>query len=140
MERLSDREVIPLEEERLRLEKRVVEVSDATLSIVTHEHAETLTGDLLSEAYVVERRPIGCFVDVSPEVRTEGESTVYPVVEEVLVKRLMLREEIRVTPRRTVTPFSETVTLRRQQASLEQRDPNPQSLTPSTHTENETLT
>ena len=129
MERLDDPQIIPLEEERVRLEKRVVEVAEATLSIVTHEHSETLKGDLLSEAYVVERRPIGRLVDVSPEVRTDGDSTIYPVVEEVLVKRLMLREEIRVTPNRTLTPFDETVTLRQQQASIERREPRPHVLT-----------
>ncbi len=59
---------------------------------------------------------------MSPEVRTEGESTVYPVMEEVLVKRLLLREEIRITPNRSLAPFSETVALRRQHASIERGD------------------
>ena len=120
----DDGEVIPLLEERARLETRVVETSSVTLKIETREHLETLTGELLSEAYVVERRPVGRYVDVSPEVRTEGDSTVYPVVEEVLVKRLLLREEIRVTPKRVVTPFSETVSLNRQEASFEREDPS----------------
>jgi stress response protein YsnF len=122
MERLSDVEVIPLVEERAYVEKRVVETSDATLAITTHEQSQTLTGDVLSASYVIERRPVGRFVDAPPEVRMEGESTVYPIVEEVLVKRLMLREEIRVTPTRTRTPFSETVALRQQRATLERRD------------------
>ena len=122
MQNPDDAKVVPILEERVRIERRVVELSSATLKIETHEHAETVSGELLSEAYIVERRPVGRFVDVSPEVRTEGESTVYPVVEEVLVKRLLLREEIRVTPKRTLTPFHETVALRRQKASLDRQD------------------
>ena len=119
MERLNDPEVIPLLEERARLEKRTVELSRDVLRIQTREHAETLTGDLLSEAYVIERRPVGEFVDVSPEPRTEGDSTIYPVIEEVFVRRLLLREEIRITPKRTHTPYRETVTLRRQEATVD---------------------
>ena len=119
----TDTEVIPLLEERAHVERRVVELSSATLKIETREHVETLSGELLSEAYIVERRPVGRFVEVSPQVRTEGETTVYPVVEEVLEKRLLLREEVRITRQRTLSPYSEAVALRRQDASVEQREP-----------------
>lgn len=122
MERLNDPEIIPLFEERARIEKTVVETSHDILKIETRDYAESLTDELLSEACIVERRPVGRFVDVAPEVRIEGESTIYPVIEEVMVKRLLLREEVTVTRKRTLTPYSETVVLRRQQATVARGD------------------
>ncbi|MFD1693079.1 DUF2382 domain-containing protein [Azotobacter chroococcum] len=56
-----------------------------------------------------------------PQVRQEGDVTVIPVLEEVLVveKRLVLKEELRV--RRVVheEPHSVPVTLRREQVTVE---------------------
>jgi stress response protein YsnF len=42
-------------------------------------------------------------IDHVPPVRVEGDTTIVPVVEEVLVveKRLILREEVRLTARRS---------------------------------------
>ena len=119
MEQLSEPEVIPLLDERARVEKRVVERSHDHLKISTRDYTVKLSDELRSESYTIERRPIGDFVDVAPEVRVEGDTTIYPVFEEVMVKRLVLREEIRVTPRRTSTPYRETVTLRQQVAAVE---------------------
>ena len=46
----------------------------------------------------VERVAIGCYVDVVPPSRQEGDVLVVPIVDEVVLveKRLLLREEIRI--------------------------------------------
>ncbi len=51
--------------------------------------------------------------------------TVVPVYEEVLVvqKKLVLREEVRLTTRREPLPGPERVTLRRQQVEVERLPP-----------------
>jgi uncharacterized protein (TIGR02271 family) len=68
----------------------------------------------------IERVPIGREIDVPPEVRIEGDTTIIPVVEEVVVvkRRLVLREEIRVRRRRVEQAERVSVTLRRERAEV----------------------
>jgi stress response protein YsnF len=63
------------------------------------------------------RVPIDREIDTVPEVRTDGEVTIIPVVEErvVLTKRLILREEIHVRRHRSVETVQVPVSLRRQE-------------------------
>ena len=60
-------------------------------------------------------------VDVAPGIRTEGETTIYPLIEEqlVLTKQLILKEEIRVTRRETHRRDTQSVTLRRERLVVE---------------------
>ena len=105
--------------ETVRLRKRV------------HEDEEVLDVPVQTEAIEVERVPVGRWLDAPAEVRHEGDTTVYPVVEEVLVveKRLRLVEEVRVTRRQTTRHVQERVGLRREEIVVERdaasRDPNP---------------
>ncbi|MDB5301088.1 MAG: hypothetical protein JWO87_2751, partial [Phycisphaerales bacterium] len=64
-------------------------------------------------------------VEVVPEVRREGDTLIVPLVEEVLVveKRLVLREEVRVTTRRSQTHQPQRVTLRSEEAEIERIAP-----------------
>ena len=80
--------------ETVRLRKRV------------HEDEEVLDVPVQTEAIEVERVPVGRWLDAPADVRHEGDTTVYPVVEEVLVveKRLRLVEEVRVTRRQDNAP------------------------------------
>lgn len=61
----------------------------------------------------IERVPIDRQVETPPPVRQEGDTLIIPIVEEVLVveKRLVVREEVRVTRRRVSEriPVQETV-------------------------------
>jgi hypothetical protein len=65
-------------------------------------HNFTVNESLLEEAVNVERVPVNRFIDEPAETRQEGDVTIVPVMEEVLVvqRRLMLKEEIRITRRR----------------------------------------
>jgi stress response protein YsnF len=53
-----------------------------------------------------------------PMVRHEGETTIVPIVEEVLhiERRLFLKEEVRITRKKTIDQFHDRVTLRYQEA------------------------
>ena len=110
--------------EKVRLHKRV------------HEHEELVDVPVQTEAVEVERVPVGRWVDAPVEVRREGDTTVYPVVEEVLVveKRLRLVEDVRVTRRQETRRIQERVGLRREELVVERdatasrgpdRDPGP---------------
>jgi uncharacterized protein (TIGR02271 family) len=69
----------------------------------------------------VERVPVGTFVDGPVEARVEGDTTVIPVLEEVLVvqRRLRLKEEIRITKRRVEGRATERVTLLSEEVEVE---------------------
>jgi uncharacterized protein (TIGR02271 family) len=113
-------ELIPLAEERLRVEKREVERG----RVVVRKRVETR--EALAEAVLqreelgVERVPLGVPVDAPPPVREEGDVLIVPVVEEQLVvrTRLILKEELRVTRRRREETFREPVRLRAEVAEV----------------------
>jgi uncharacterized protein (TIGR02271 family) len=95
--------------ETVRLRKRV------------HEDEQILDVPVQAETIEVERVPVGRWVDAPPDVRHEGDTTVYPVVEEVLVveKRLRLVEEVHVTCRQTTQRVQERIGLRREEIVVE---------------------
>ena len=71
-------------------------------------------------------------VEAAPPVREEGDTVVIPLVEETLVveKRLMVREEIRITRRRVEARDPRRVTLRSEQVEVDRvppADPSPPS-------------
>ena len=63
----------------------------------------SLDEPLFAEEVVVERVPVNRIVDGPVQTRQEGDTTVIPVIEEVLTvhKRILLREEVRITRKRT---------------------------------------
>jgi stress response protein YsnF len=79
----------------------------------------TLEGELVDVVRVPVDRP----VETMPAVRTEGDLTIVPVVEEVLFveKRLVLKEEIHIRRRLTREVVEMPVKLRRQRAVVERQ-------------------
>jgi len=69
----------------------------------TPERDVTVDEPLFTEDVTVERVPVNRLVDSAPQSRQDGDTTIIPVVEEVITvqKRLLLREEVRITRRRT---------------------------------------
>ena len=107
-------QVIPVVEEKISVGKRELETGRVVVHVTPRLHDETVDVALAEEHVEVERVPVNQFVDGPVSVRQEGDVTVVPVLEEVLVveKRLMLREEVRLTRRREVKRHVEHVTLR----------------------------
>ncbi len=107
-------EVLQLHAERLEVRRRVKQTGEVRVAIQTRSRDEQVDEQLNRRNVTVERVAIDRFVDEMPEVREEGETTVIPVVEEILVRRLFLKEEVRVTRVDTTHAHRETVTLRYQ--------------------------
>ena len=107
--------VLPLAAETIEIGRRVVETGRVTVSTVTSERTETVDVVLSTTRVRVDRVPVGRFVDAIPATRTEGDIVIMPVVEEVVVKRLFLREEVRLVPEVTTRNHQETVPLRVQE-------------------------
>ena len=89
-------------------------------SRTTFTRDELVEVDLKHERVVVERVPVGRIVDAVPPVRQEGDVTIMPVVEEelVVVRRLVLREEVHLRRVHATVPHTETITLRKQHVSV----------------------
>ena len=68
----------------------------------------------------VERVPVNRFVSGTQPVRQDGDVTIVPVYEEVLVveRRLMLKEEVKVTRQRHVRSQRREVELRSEQVEV----------------------
>jgi uncharacterized protein (TIGR02271 family) len=113
--------VVPVVEEQFRVRKRVIEKSRVRVSTSIDERVQVVETPLMSEHVTVERVEINKVVDEAPEVRSEGDVTIIPVFEEVLVveKRLLLREEIHLHWDRTEEVHREEAPLRRETVHIE---------------------
>jgi uncharacterized protein (TIGR02271 family) len=112
---------IPLVEERLAVSRQEVETGRLRVRITVDEHEEKVGAELRHDEVEIRRVPKNEALTELPGVRTDGDVTIIPVVEEQLVveKRLVLVEEIHVV-RRTETERREVpVTLRTEQADIE---------------------
>lgn len=94
-------ETIPLREEVLDVGKRVVQ--GATVRIRTQVESEdrTVAEELATTGVDIVRVPVGRVVEEVPGMRREGDALILPILEEELVvtRRLVLKEEVRITPR-----------------------------------------
>ncbi len=117
-------ETIPLIEERLLVTKRTVTTGKVRLVKSIQTYQENLDEPLAVRTFDIDRVVLNQVVDEAPPVRQEGDTTVYPVVEErmVLTKQLVLKEEVRVTRREAEKRDTQVVTLRREHLSVE-REP-----------------
>ncbi|MGF7214474.1 uncharacterized protein (TIGR02271 family) [Spirosoma lacussanchae] len=122
----TDSVVIPVIEEQLRVETRQVETGRVRLIKAVQEVEETVAVSLTSETVDIERVPVNQTVAEPPPVRYEGDTTVYPVLKEILVieKRLMLVEEVRVTRRRAVSTSAERASVRQETIVIERSGQN----------------
>lgn len=85
-------------EEKISLTKQAVLTGRVRIATQTETVEHRLPAELSSEEIDVVRVPVDRRVDVAPQVTTEGDLTIIPVVEERLVvtRELYLREEIHV--------------------------------------------
>jgi stress response protein YsnF len=118
-------EVVPLVEERMRVEKRTVETGRVRVSLSTETTEEIMRETLRSRSVEVERVELGHEVTEMPRTRQEGDVIIVPVVEEILVieKRLVLKEEIHLRLVESETAVEERAVRRVQQATVERQAP-----------------
>ena len=115
--------VIDLSSEQLSVSKQEVVTGRVSISISTETQGSEVSETLVSETADVERVPVGRFVEVVPQSRQEGDVLVIPLVEERMVKRLFLREELRISKRFDTTLVTATADLRREEAVIERLSP-----------------
>ena len=115
------RETIPVVEERAVVVKRKRATGGVRVRTAVREQEEVVTEPFTTEEVDVVRVPIDRWVEAPVAVRQDGDTTIIPMHEEVVVveKRLRLTEEVRITKRRITQNASARVTLRREEALVE---------------------
>jgi len=120
--------VFPVLQEEVKIGRRTVEIGKVRVSKRVTERVEEVSAPVLREEVAVERVAVNRYVDGPVQSWMEGDTLVVPVLEEVLVleKKLVLREEIRITKRFVTTDSPpEEVTLRREDVSVERIPADP---------------
>jgi stress response protein YsnF len=116
--------VLPLVEEELNVSKRDVVTGRVRIRTLTDLSEEHVRQELSGQRVEVQRVPIDILVEreaTPPQPRIEGDVTIIPILEEVLVveKRLLIKEELRITRSTTTVVTDVPVTLRKQRAEIE---------------------
>src|SRR5215210_8788974 len=124
----DDMRVIPVVEEILDVRQRRVETGRVRITKVVHEREEEVKAPRVREEVTIERVTLNRMVDAPVSMRQEGDTFIIPLVEEVVVveKRLMVKEELRITKRRIEEHASQKVMLRREEIVVERLDPSEQ--------------
>jgi uncharacterized protein (TIGR02271 family) len=125
---------IALVSEELAVSKRVVEGDTLKVRVEARTKDQAVELTSAREEVSIETVEIGREVAAIPEIRTEGNVTIIPVVEEeaVIVKRLILKQEIRVTKIRKEETVTDIVQLRSEHAVIERSTPSVPNLVENT--------
>ena len=112
--------VLPIVEETLAVGRRSVPTGRVRVSTVTETVEAVLEAVVATSDVEVTRVPVGREIETMPEVRTEGDVMIVPLVEEVpvVVTRLVLREEIHIKRRRGEKTLRMPVQLLKQRAEI----------------------
>ena len=115
---------IPVVAEQLRVGTEIVDTGRVRLAKTVREREVVVDEPLFEEQVVIERVRVDRAVDGPVVVRQEGDTLIVPILEEVpvVVRQLMLREEVRITRRRVETRKPQRVTLRAEEVSVERSD------------------
>jgi stress response protein YsnF len=116
--------VIPLAKETVSVSKREVETGRVQVALTTETQTVVAREVLRGRRVEVEHVPVGRMLaegEAAPVPHEEGDTLIIPVVEEtaVVVKRLVVREEVRLRFVPTERPFEQAVDVRRQHATVE---------------------
>ena len=120
-------EYLPIVEETASLALQKVVTGRVRVATQTEVLDHVLPAELSSVEVDVTRVPVDRRIDAVPEVVTEGELTIIPVVEERLVvtRELYLREEIHVRRVKQSKTVEVPTTTRRQTVQIERLPADP---------------
>ncbi len=113
--------VVALGAEEMHVDKQTVVTGKVRLHHSVETYTDSATLPLTRTSWDVQRTPVGELVAEKPQVRQEGEMTIYPLVEERIVARreYFLVEEVRVRQVATTTERTASLELKRDVLTLE---------------------
>lgn len=116
--------VIPVVEEHLHIGTEIIETGKVHISKKVTETPYDAEIPVFKEEVIVEKKTINQFIDGDlPGIRLEGDTTIIPVLKEVVVKKTMLVEEIHITKRRTEDKVPIHEILRKEEITVERSRP-----------------
>jgi uncharacterized protein (TIGR02271 family) len=126
---------IPVIAESLRLTRALRETGRVRIHKQVQERQELVDLPLLRETAEVTRVPVNRQVDGPVPLRHDGDTTIIPILEEVLVveKRWILREELHVRVHRAEHHEPRVVSLRSEQVTVENLPTPSREGSPSPH-------
>jgi stress response protein YsnF len=124
----DDVQRIPIIEEQARVSKRVVDTERVTVRTRPEEQDVVVREHLSREHVDVVRVAVDREIFEVPPIRTEGDVTIVPVVEERLVveKRLFLIEELHLHRQVEQTEVAVPTTLKRTQVEVDRQPITPE--------------
>lgn len=113
--------IVPVVAEEVQVGKRRVVTGRIVVRKTVHVDEQIVAEPTYREEADVTRVPVGRLVDAAVPTRHEGDLTIIPLYEEVIVieKRLRLREELHIRTRRVEETKPERVTVRREEVEVE---------------------
>ena len=137
---IRDEIVLPLHKEAIAIGKQRVITGKVRVSTVTREREEVVEEFLAREDVEVERKPVSKTVDRMPAVRRTGDTIIIPIVEEVLavVRRLVVKEEVRIRLVNRKEKHKQRVTVRSQEAVIDRLPAATRGPPPSTSARSQT--
>ena len=116
--------ILPVMEEELQIGKRKVETGVTRVVKKVGTSERTITEPLEKETVEVERVAVNRIIDRPVAERKEGDVTIIPVMEEVLVveKKLCLKEELRIMRRHDVVMHTQREVVQKEEAVVEHDD------------------
>jgi len=120
--RAGEAAIIPVIREELRVARREIERGGVRVHKRVEEREEVVEEPAYREEVTVERVPLGQPIDEEIGSRQEGDTLIIPVLEEMLVveKRLVLKEEVRITKRRIEETEQARIVLREEHVDIEE--------------------
>lgn len=116
---------IPVIEEQLRVDKQIVETGKLHVSKKVYTDDVTVEVPITREEFSVKRVPKNELLESTPPaIRHEGDTTIIPVLKEVLVKRQVLVEEVHITKRKIKEHYQEDTELRTEEVIINKEDTN----------------
>src|SRR5712672_4402770 len=114
-------DTIPVFEEEVIVDKHSVVTGRVRVRTITESVDDVARATLEEQNIEIRRVPIDQVVDTPPSVRTEGDITIIPVLEEVLVveKRLLLKEELHIRPHTESEVIEKPITRRKQRVIVD---------------------
>src|SRR5437868_5425453 len=120
---------IPLHVEDVSVSRREIESAKVQIALVTGAREQLVDEEMTRVRVEIERVPIGQTIEVVPPISQEGDTTIIPVVEEIVVveRRLVLKEEVRIRRGSTKEQYQETIVLRQQEAVITREEADSQT-------------
>lgn len=116
--------VVPVIAEELHVRKRQYKSGGVRISKRVRRHEELVDEPGYRERIEVDRVRVNEFIDAPAQVHYDGDTMVVPLMEEVYVveKRLLLKEEVRITKYREEIRRPQKVSLRSEEVQIEEID------------------